>query len=229
MKNHINVYWGIEERFQPGLPLLANPIEAVIPNYIKNNKSHDYIKCPAFSREFQNTFIYKSLYDFTIDLDPTTLEPKPTTTLPLILKDPQTKNFSIRSNITFFSDEPLEMSQIPSSLHINNFTNSTNVFSGKYNIGKWFRPLGIDFILKTPFVKVKRDDPLFYLKFHTDKKLKFINFRYNEEISKIENACLNLKQIQSNFRFKDVYSFFLRIGYHKKLLREIKKNTTDLK
>ena len=89
--------------------------------------------------------------------------------------------------------------------------------------------MSLDFILKTPQINVKKDDVLFYLKFHTDKKINFINFRYSEEILKIRESCTSLKHTQPGYRFKDIYNFFTRIGYHKKLLKEIKKNLTDLK
>jgi hypothetical protein len=229
MKNSINVYWAVEEHFNAALPLLSNKPESVISNFIKNNKDNEYIKCPAFSREFNNTFIYKSPYSFSIDINPITLDINSNNTIPIHVKNPNQKHFSIFPHIVFFSDESLEMSQIPASLNFNNFTNNTNIFSGKYNIGKWFRPLSLDFILKKPNINVKKDNALFYLKFHTDKKVNFINFRYNKEILKIQNSCLGLKSSQPNYRFKDIYNFFLKIGYHKKLLKLIKQNITDLK
>ena len=229
MKKSINIYWAILEKKDASLPLLSSRPESVIFDYVKNNKSNKYVQCPAFAREYNNTFMYRALRDFVIDINPDTILPTNETTCDLLIRDPKSKTIAIDSSIIFFSDESIEMSQIPSSLHITNFVDSTNLFSGRYDIGKWFRPLNMEFILKKPHIKVKKDDVLFYIKFHTDKKINFINFRYNEEILKIEDACLSLKLAQPGYRFKDIYNFFTRIGYHKKLLKEIKKNLTDLK
>lgn len=229
MKKSVNVYWALNEGDHLSLPLLAIKPESVIADYAKNNKDSDYIKCPAFSREFKNTFIVRSPYDFIIDIDPQTFTPTSFNNIELLLKSPSTKHVACGMFFSFFSDESLEMSQIPSSLHFNNFVNNTKLFSGKYDIGKWFRPLSLDILLEKPQIKIKKGDILFYLKFHTDKKINFINFRYNEEILKIEQSCFLLKFKQSGFRFKELYNRFIRIGYHKKLLKEIKKNITDLK
>jgi hypothetical protein len=226
MKGKVNVYWAIDDRVIPSLALLASSPDSVIFEFAKNNKNHEYTKCPAFIREYNNTFSYKSLYDFEIDIDPETIEPTDKSTTPpqLFVRNKTSKHFSLNPHIIFFSDESLEMSQIPSSLHMNNFTDNTNVFSGRYDIGKWFRPLNVDFILRTPNIKVKKGDPLFYLKFNTDKKVNFINFKFNIEIEKIMNSCINLKFIQPGYNFKKLYNLFLQIGYRKKLLKEIKSN-----
>ena len=109
MKNSINVYWAVAEYHNPSFPLLSNKPEPVISNFIKNNKGQEYTKCPAFTREFSNTFIYKSLHDFIIDIDQKTITPTQNNTCDLTIKDPITKQVAFDSHIVFFSDESLEM------------------------------------------------------------------------------------------------------------------------
>ena len=230
MKNSINVYWAVEEFRNPSLPLLVTSPEPVVSNFAKNNKNNEYIKCPSFAREFNNTFLFRAPHDFRLNIDPNNMSLSPEYQPFVSCRNPQTKQYSSTLPQTIlFSDESLEMSQIPSSLHFNDFINNINLFPGRYNIGKWFRPLSMDFILKTPNIKIKKDDTLFYLKFHTDKKINFINFKYSESIDQIKESCLNLKFTQPGYGLKAIYDRFTRAGHHKRLLKEIKKNITDLK
>ena len=142
MKKSINVYWSTthDRGYTPSLSLITIPPPPVILDFSKNTPHKEYIKCPAFHREFQNTFVYKSPLNNIIDIDPQTMKGGPLNTLLFEFKDPITKTISIPTYLVFFSDESLEMSLIPSTLHTNNFVNNVNIFSGKYNIGKWFRP-----------------------------------------------------------------------------------------
>ena len=48
-------------------------------------------------------------------------------------------------------------------------------------------------------------------------------------IKGVRTACTDLKSVRPGYRFKEIYNMFTRIGYHKKLLKEIKKNITPLK
>ena len=231
MKKSINVYWCIDESedgYSYSIPLLILPPTPLIPDYAKTTPNKEYVKCPAFQNEFNNTFIYKAYKDITIDINPQTNQPTDLNNTAISF-DPNLKRVSIPSYILLFSDQPLEMSLTPASLHSNNFIDNSKLFSGRYNIGKWFRPLNIDFISKTPQIKIKKGDALFYLRFNTDKKINFINFEYNDEVFKIHKSCTDLKLVQPGYRFKDIYNMFTRIGYHKKLLKEIKKNITLLK
>ena len=230
MKDSINVYWCLDESedgYSYSMPLLTSPPPPLISDYSKISPNKEYLKCPAFSNEFKNTFIYKAIKDIILDIDPKTNEPTNLNNTEFILYP--NKRVSIPAYIMFFSDQPLEMSLIPASLHSNNFLDNSQLFSGKYNIGKWFRPLHIDFIAKSPQINIKKGDDIFYLKFDTDKKINFINFGFNDEIYKIRTACTDLKSVRPGYRFKEIYNMFTRIGYHKKLLKEIKKNITPLK
>ena len=236
MKDSINVYWclnELEEGYSPSIPFLISPPSPVIPDYskivLKEGHSYkEYLKCPAFQNEFTNTFIYKAFKDITLDIDPKTNKPTDLNNAAFVF-DPHVKRISMPAYTAFFSDQSLEMSLIPASLHSNNFIDNSKIFSGKYNIGKWFRPIHIDFIAKNPQINIKKGDAIFYLKFNTDKKINFINFEFNNKISKISDACADLKSVQPGYRFKEIYNMFTRIGYHKKLLKEIKKSITPLK
>ena len=236
MKNSINVYWSYHPDSIP-LNILSIPPKLVI-NDIKDHISSDpdlspYLKCPAFTNEFKNTYVIKSPLDFDINIDQRNhnqILPEGQPPYPRInCRSFKNKVYDIDISTLFFSEEDLEISLIPSSLHINNFTTYAKPFPGKFNIGKWFRPLMPTSKLILPHIKVKRGEVLFYIKFNTDKKIKFINFEFNKEIHKIAQECSYLKSYKSGYLFKDIYNMFTQIGYHKKLLKEIKKNTTDLK
>ena len=220
-----------------GLDLLNfSPVPVIldIKNVINSNFKDmysTYPKCPAFVNEFKNTFVIKSPTDFSINIDPSTSNPilSPTSFPEISVRQPQSKLFDLHIGTYFFSGEEVEISQIPASIHYNNFTENTMLLSGKYNIHKWFRPINPSGKFLIPKINVKRGDALYYVKFHTNKKIKFINFNFTPEIMKVAENCISVKTLQSNFSLTSLYNMFTQIGYQKKLLKEIKKNITDLK
>jgi len=139
------------------------------------------------------------------------------------------KNYDLGLEHHFFADSPIEMEMLPATLHSNEFTTFTRVYPGKFDIGRWFRPLLPSFRLEKSSVKVKRGDALYYVKFDRDKRINLVNFEVTEKIEKLASACLDAKRLQPGFKFRSIYSFFERKNYKQIILEEIKKTTTSLK
>ena len=240
MKDSINIYWSTAVNISNPTDLLHIPPKLVmsdIKDYIKKELGvENYFQCPAFSDYYKNMFAVKSPIDFNIRINPITLLPfdknPPDPHTPYMLRRSANLNgkvYDIDIQYYFYAEEPIEISQITANLHYNDFTNNTKLFSGKFNIGKWFRPLLPSILLLKPNIKVNRGDTLYYVKFDTDKKINFKHFIGNSTINSIALNCGNLKKARPGYRFADIYHLFSQIGYHKKLLKEIKKSLTDLK
>jgi len=241
MKNSINVYWCRNLEFPKKNSLLTEPLTPVLSDYnsiYKNNPPFSqYLKCPAVANEWKNTFVLKSPFDFTLDINPQDYTYKVSIDNKFVdyfheLIGPRSlenRLFDLYIEWNFFSDSSVEISQIPASLHPNEFTSNTNLFSGKYNISKWIRPLIPTFMVNYSFIHVKKGDALCYIKLHTNKKVKLINFELTDKIDRYIQECVDVKIFKSNIKLFTLYSWFTRMKYHKKILKEIKQNTTNLK
>lgn len=243
-KNSINVYWSLypTDHSSSGqrriLDLVALPFSPVITDLKKKfttPQELDYLKCPAFVNNFKNTFVFKSPVDFEIDFDPITMESNIDPDSSVVysrMRDKISKIVDVHPYLIFFSEGSLEMSTFQSSLHWNDFTENTSFFPGKFDIGKWFRPLQCVVKTQNPKIKIKRGDALFYVRFHTTKKINLIHYNYHLSDLKLTTymrSCLDLKFQYPGLGFKQIYNFFIRNRYNKRILEEIKKNITDLK
>lgn len=198
-----------------------------------------YLKCPAAQNEYKNVFAIRAEYDFTFEFDKNkgvkiTSPFKDPRSNPLWFK-PDTL-FGIRSVINpaltlnfskvFFSEDNIEMSQLTAGFENNEFVNNTSIFGGRFNISSWFRPIDPTILLKktnTP-IKVKRGDILYYLRFHTDKKIKFKEFKSTSKIQTYMGACTNIKFFKEGLSFEGMYNMFRSKGFNKKIVKEINSN-----
>ena len=240
MKNSIDVYWawGMKSRRGKGLnetfptPLFSS-LKSMLP---KNESTIDYLKCPAAQKELKNTFILKShikpfifgyknnKFGYQYSAIPTS----PDETNLAIHRNPAVKDSIIDFpwQIYFYSPTSLEMTLSPAFLSRNEFVQNTTILPGRYNISTWFRPLLASFFMNTDLINVFKDDDIFYIKFHTDKKINFINFDMTPKLELIAEDLVRYKFFYSNTPFKKLYELFLNKKYHKRILKEIKANLT---
>ena len=243
--NELVVYWcqgpgsGYTDRPDPTggkLALLALEPELLL-RYIYNNrkeKNNNFLKCPAVTDELKNTFVISSSVDF--DLKRSAIDGG---------KESYTTNYydqdffdsfvavgrdvvQFTDNKLFFCEENLEVSQIPFGFDFNNEQDGIKIIPGKFNINKWFRPMHSSFIMSRDYISVSRGQPMYCLKFHTDKKIKFKRFDPScTEIQRIITECVELKSILKNLSFQTMYDLFTKSKRHKLLLKHIKANLMD--
>jgi hypothetical protein len=99
------------------------------------------------------------------------------------------------------------------------------IIPGRYDIGKWFRPLEFPFILKNEFddFSVKREDILYYLKFYTNKNIIFKQFLPTDNINNFWKSTTDLNAYD-NKRFGSIENFYKMFKLKDKILKEIKEN-----
>ncbi len=79
-------------------------------------------------------------------------------------------------------EDSLLMSIYPANYHKTDISRFP-IVTGSYDCGKWFRPIHLSiFNQEEKDFEIKRGDPLFYIKFHTDDKIQLERFNMNEEI-----------------------------------------------
>jgi len=228
MLNEVTVYWSYDTKYQ----IRAEEPVPMIKNYFKGKEAtnYQYMHCPSFHEQYKNTFCLKSLFDYRIkfqknDVSSDMHDQKFYEEF-LQLRDLKSKLASFHMSYVFIADtKDLEMEYLPSMMENNSFNNSAILVTGKMNIGKYVRPLDCAFHARENRVEIKEGDIYAYVKFNTNKKIKFKRF-YNSE--KIENAITG--QRISDYRtrnFKPLDWFYKKqqaIKVKERTIKLIKEN-----
>lgn len=99
--------------------------------------------------------------------------------------------------------------------------------NGEFDVGQWFRPAALQFFVPedaTQFL-LKKDDPLVYINFLTDKKVVFKKFKPTEKARDLANQFMNSPERHGpNKSLEERYAILEKEGMRQKVLEEIEKN-----
>jgi hypothetical protein len=228
----INVYWACCENQW----MLARPPDPVTnlfyekKLYDKNNPNNQINFCPAFQKNLTNVFTMRSIYDYELSIDDTgsihsSYYNQEFFDNHVVIRSPEHRLFSFIQSYVFFTDRSsLEATicEFP-YLEDNNITKRCIPLSGKFDIGRWFRPSEFAFYLKKDYDSfiIKRDEVFGYIRFHTNEKINFIQFRYNSKLEELKNDGFSI----NFFRYmKTMENYYKSFKNKKLILKEIKEN-----
>lgn len=237
MRNSINVYWTWEKynQFYEQRELstfspirLTKYLKEIYPN---SEVFKEYLTCPAFTQYHKNTFVIKSDLSFNFGFnssnkfgishfDEDFLKAN------LKIRNAQEKIVNLHWNLHTFADQEVKMSMLPANFDVNDFTKKTVLFTGEYDISKWFRPLQCTFKMLENTISLKRGDALYYIHFHTNKNIKLHNFKFDIKIRDLYNDLVWLKSLVPNKTLNFLYKNFLGKKYNNRFLKIIKDNLT---
>jgi hypothetical protein len=248
----INVYWtrsnpGIDDLQRIGFGTDAILSSMRVPEPVPLLKHMDYqeffgplvARCPAIVDDLKNIFVIKSPVDLKlhIGMGKSTIKVvnQEMNFAKAFLGESQGK-FGIHQlgmGYLFFSEKSLIATQLPAYYESNSFVNNTFSISASFDIGQWYRPSAKPaFIFKpgTTEIDIKEGDPLIYIKFNTQEKIKLIEFD-DTEFKRLgdqspEYICSNLKK-QSSFTISlaKCYEYFNQYKMRRRILKLIKNNT----
>ena len=228
MKNSIEVYWGEydEGKNKELLSFPPSPLLKELTTYPLPENFEEYFRCPASQDELKNTFVIKSSSDLEIQINNQEIKGYGFETNPLYTRSVKNRWVDLNLENLFFSSDSVKISIYPAYLSDNDITRSSRFLPGTFNISKWIRPINPSYILHSNNIKIKRGDALYYIKFHTDKTIKFKNFKPTIELQTLIQRCLTIKFYYKKLKLKFLYDLFLEKNYNKRVLKEIKSNLT---
>jgi hypothetical protein len=237
MKRSINVYWGWENWSQwftlrefstyPPLRLITH----LKKNYSNSLVFKEYFKCPAFTQYHKNTFVIKSDLSINFGFNPNNQFGISHYNEDFLYgnfrtRNPEEKVIDLTWNLHTFADQEVKISILPANFDINDFTKKSMLFTGEYDISKWFRPIQCTFKMLENPISIKRGDALYYIHFHTEKNIKLHNFKINDSIREMYSDLAALKRYAPAKSLKFLYDTFFYKKYNKRFLKEIKNNLT---
>lgn len=227
----INVYWAcLEDQWQfASEPESVSSVFYKKGLYDKSNPNTCINYCPSFNKNLNNLYALRSLYDyeFTIGNDEvkTPFYDKEFFDSHVTIRDFNNKFCSFKTKFIFFTDAPslnVTFYEFP-FLEDNNITQRCMPVSGQFDIGKWFRNSEFAFYLKDGYdtFKVERNEIFSYIRFHTDEKIVFKQFRMTEKLREYNNDGFKL-----NFYgyLKTLENYYRSFRLKKLVLKEIEEN-----
>jgi hypothetical protein len=232
MVDTITIYWACIENewMRATAPESVASLFYKERKYDKNQPDVNMHHCPAFNLHMENMFALRSIYSYKFgirdgvvgshDYDQTFFERHVNT------KSIEQKLFSFQQSFIFFTEKdslPVTMSLSP-YFEDNNITDRCIVIPGELDIGKWFRNTDLAFYLKRNYNEfcIEEGEIYCYMKFHTDKKINFIQYRQTEKLNLMLVDILRSKNNKKKvFSMEKFYSMFRT---KKIILEEIKKN-----
>lgn len=205
---------------------------------IKEEAEASMIQCPAFQNLSKNTYVFNCPIDTSFSFNAPTrdvnqIEFTPMTPEYLAAFPPRNQTLSIGPNMELsfrlhmFAEESLEIMLTGPYMHKTEYTKSGFLTSGQFNIGEWFRPVNCEIQLfgQQGEIHFKKDEPLFYVKFLTDKKIDLKRFELTPELDTYGRKCIAAK---SMFGLRRPLSFhydkFKKTRTRDIVLKKIKEN-----
>jgi hypothetical protein len=180
-------------------------------------KNHLFMKCPSTQASCKNVFVVTAPMDADIFL---TSNPDELFALNVegsgwdqnfydafceLRKD---GTVSMPPSYLFYAKKSLEMEVSHAFLLDSPSLDNTLVIPGSFDIGKWVRPIDFTFVVKDPSkpVKIKRGEPLFFIRFKTDERVEFIRVEYSKKLHDITHSCVQVKKRVPNLSLSTLYA-----------------------
>lgn len=203
-----------------------------------NNRGHALLSCPAHQNAKFDTLVINFPLDIHIIFDQNgqpildaTQHSRFVNFFPQLsnANDKMTNRYYIQfSGVPiFFSEDSLEMELFPPYLHNVSVSQYAALTVGKFDIGKWFRPLYFDYMLwnNVREIVLKENDPGMYIRFYTNKRIKLQEFKCTDFIFSTARACESVaRQYKNKQSLQQRYDLFSSGSTKRALLQEIKKN-----
>lgn len=246
-KDTVNIYWAPVVGYDINMlgewsmlyPNPTNLYSDILKLKNKNSDSNAMFSCPAFKNKLKNTFVFKNSiqseyeYDYS-NLNNTFFQNSSESFIGYnqVRKEVLGNGPTIAFNLyyIFFSEESINASFSSPFFNKAGYTKYGSVIPGEFDIGQWFRPYVFEVQLWDNSGKfiIEEDEPLFYVKFDTDKKINLQKFKHSAQLqSYAEHCTTSTKTIMFGVPLIKRYEKFKNAGMRNLILKEIKNNIIE--
>jgi hypothetical protein len=243
----INVYWaphsipqddGIIQNWNMMYEDLENVFQSWTEFDIKGGREDSFIKCPAFQNLAKNMYAFKfpidSSYKYKAHsnlVDEIEITPTSKHYVSMFVPRDQTMTYGPNAELALrlhmFAEEPLEVMLTGPYLENVEYMKYGFLTSGQFDIGQWFRTLNAEIQFKgnEGEIHFKKGEPLFYIKFLTDKKINLKRFELTAELDTYSRKCITSRNIFGKRQtLLEKYDIFNKSKTREIVLKKIKEN-----
>ena len=129
-----------------------------------------------------------------------------------------------------FADEPVNVKVSAPYFPTVTVGDGVLVAAGEFDIGTWYRPFNYDMHIPvtTKELHFKKDDPLLFFEFMTDKKIVFKRYSMTNYLNELSKECIDFwTRFGFNIKMVDKYNMFKQSNMREIILKEIQNNLID--
>lgn len=240
-KNVINVYWSPYYDVSLGsadwsflYPKPKTLFSTLTEKKNLDSGSGNFFACPAFSNKTKNMYVFSNTLSGSYQYEGSEIHPTSEKFVSVFSERKpsidQGPLFTFSLRYLFFADQPLDAYFTPPYFSKPEYTQYGSVVPGEFDIGQWFRAYNFEIQTwsNSGEIHLKENEPLFYVEFKTDKKIKMHRFKQTDQILKYSIACSTTQHLfgKGESLIKR-YSRFKDVGLKEKVLMEIKNNLLE--
>jgi len=238
----INIYWSGTHHNGGSTQEMLYPEPITLYDDIFEKKQKDlknvdatFLACPAVQHNLKNTFVFKNVIktDYHYEYKDGKLKTQSdlNINLPIIKWREPVVTFGPQIvfglSYLFFADQSIEAYLNSPTFHKPEYTQYGTIFPGNFDIGQWFRPYTFEvqaWNMVGNFI-INENEPIFYLSFKTNKKIKMHRFNNTPQLVEYSNQCISsITKIKSKVPLSYRYKLFNQAKLNENILQEIKKN-----
>lgn len=209
-----------------------------LPDF-KSFPSSGIQRCPAFISYYKNVFIYRSPVDIDISHESgryewkTSLSDQKAIDNLVDVRD-DSGMLTLGMFSFFFCEESLIVEQLHPFFLDGDVASKCETICGSFDISQWFRPLQPAFRFRErqqpDEVSIKRGDPLYFIRFVTQRRVQFQQFKPCPELIDLSNQISEVKTSTYDFykSLTNYYEIFKIRRMHRRISDLIKKNLVDV-
>jgi hypothetical protein len=236
----MKVYWGVlsnnnsvsdlcfEKPLTSNRDLLSKPLATKEP---RNN----FKMCPAFRDSVSNMYTLRFPFAYNLmfqngGVSSTKLDQQFFDDI-VDIRSIEDNMYSLRFGYFFIAEEPLEVHITGSYMCENEFTNKTIMFPGKFDIGKWIRPLECTFLVKkgVESISFNQGDAYSHVKFDTNENIELVRFEVTARLLDLVDKEMAAKRHKPNsfLHMNWYYNLLKKSKYKKAIMKEVHNNVLE--
>jgi len=218
--DHKNNNWNI---------LYSNP-ENLYDNLIKNksDESKTFFVCPSFKSLSKKIYFFENPISTHVKILDNEILPISKNYINVSRRQENSLNGNSLINyalpVIIFASESVDITLTSPYFSYAPHTAYGQIVPGKVNIGKWFRPINFEFNCYSDEFKIEEGEPLGYINFDTDKKIKFHRFMMDETLFGISNTNSQSSAWEKFVPLKKRYERFMKTNTRELTIKNIKRN-----
>lgn len=202
-------------------------------------ESPDFLRCPATSDLLRSTFVVRAPVDTNASLNFQTRIAKPIDETSAdkskykvrldFAHQPTLLNHNLieyTHPILFFAEDDSMMTTLtaPYFEHVKSYESGV-IVPGRFDIGKWFRPMNMEFQLwpGVTTLNIPAGEALCYVQFHTEKRIVLRRFIPNKEMEKLIVSIAQVSPFKKFARLSERYRVFEQSQSKQRVLKLIQK------
>ena len=216
------------------VPLKKHLAETYNEFFKETDIGQHLLLCPSIQEEIKNTYVVLSPIDLTITWDGVQTRTHnydqqffdQMIGVKKKIDGSESRLISIHLHLIFFTEKKCIASQTPAYMSDTDFTKGSTMMSGQMDLNSWFRPLDVMlFRDKGKPILIKKGEPLYYIKFHTEEEIIFKRFNHTKELNSIINSCVAVRQFtRESLSLSKLYGIFNRSKIRSRIITLIKHN-----